>query len=145
MLYSSYNIYMLYISHWFWTCGLVSHFDWDCPELIFKPQTSCWRYMMVFCNFTEFTVYFWIKWDLVCENQRLGSGHIAWLIIWDQLAQNLFLGSRTQAEGFLILDNFIGFNLWFGKNEILFVKSKARVLDLWHGKCFGPKWPITSF
>ena len=40
-----------------------------------------------------------IKCDLVCENQRLDSGPIAWLIIWDQLAQNLFLGSRTQGQG----------------------------------------------
>ena len=29
-----------YISHWFWTCGLVSHFDLDGPKLIFRPQIS---------------------------------------------------------------------------------------------------------
>ena len=54
---------------------------------------------MALCNFIEFTAYFWIKRVLVCENQRLGSGHMAWLIIWGQLAQNLFLGSRTQGQG----------------------------------------------
>ena len=29
-----------YISHWFWTCGLVSHFDLDGPKLNFRPQIS---------------------------------------------------------------------------------------------------------
>ena len=29
-------IYMLYISHWFWTCCSVSHFD---PKFVSGPQT----------------------------------------------------------------------------------------------------------
>ena len=76
-----------------------------------------------------------MKWGPVCEKQRLSSGPIAWLIIWDQLAQNLFLGFRNQGWGILlILDNFIVFTTYdLGKNEILFVKSEARVLDLCYG------------
>ena len=59
---------------------------------------------------------------------------MTWLIIWDQLAQNLFLGSRTEGQGiFLILDNFIVFYSLYSTYEILFVKSEARVLDLRYG------------
>ena len=59
---------------------------------------------------------------------------MTWLIIWDQLAQNLFLGSRTEGQGiFLILDNFIVFYSLYSTYEILFVKSEARVLDLCYG------------
>ena len=71
---------------------------------------------------------------------------MAWLIIWDQLAQNLFYGSRTQDQGifqYLIISLYSTYDL--GKNEILFVKSKARVWAQVNHNCLGPSGPQLVF
>ena len=46
---------------------------------------------------------------------------------------------------FLKFHNFIGFILWFWKNEVLFVKNGVRALDLWFDTSSEPKWPKCSF
>ena len=56
--------------------------------------------------------------------------------------------SRLQipkSSNFLRFSNFIGFILFFGENKILFVKSGARVLELWLDTSSEPKWPKCSF
>ena len=47
-------IYILCILHWFWTCCLVSYFDWDALKPVLESQTT-W-YLMEFCKFIEFTL-----------------------------------------------------------------------------------------
>ena len=71
---------------------------------------------------------------------------MAGYIFWVQVAQMWFLGSRPQDQ-----DIFWDFIILlysahdFGKNEVLFVKTGARILDIWLDTSSGPKWPKYGF
>ena len=65
----------------------------------------------------------------------MGSGLMAWLIIWTQIAQNLVLGQSIFWYLIILLDS----TYYLGENKIMFVKSEARVLDLWLDNYFGSK------
>ena len=59
-----------------------------------------------------------------------------------QVAQMLFLILRPQDQNFFwdfII--FLDSSYDSGKDEVLFVKIEAKVLDLWLDKSFGPKLP----
>ena len=63
-----------------------------------------------------------------------------------QVAQMWFLGPRPQDQNifkdFIVLLHSSDDS---GKNEVLFVKIGARVLDLWLDTSSGPKWPKCGF
>ena len=66
-------------------------------------------------------------------------------VFWSQVAQRLFLGHRPQSQA--ILWDFIisiDSSYDFRKNEVLFLKIRARVLELWLDTSSGPKWPKCS-
>ena len=52
----------------FRTCSLISLLGPVGPKLVFRPQITSWKFILKFEKFIGFTLLFWIKWGLVCEN-----------------------------------------------------------------------------
>ena len=130
----------------FWTYGWIRLLGPSDPTIMLRPQTTRSRYILKFHDFIGFISSFLRKWHPVCENRSQGSGFMAGYVFWVQAAHMYFLSPRPQDQE--IFQDFIilldsSHNSW--KNEVLFVKIGARVLELWFDKSFeksfGPKLP----
>ena len=110
------------------------------------PQVAKSRYFFRFHYFIGFIWWFLRKWRPVCENWSQGSELMAGYVFWAQVAQIKFLGPRSQGQD--IFSDFIilfdsSHDFW--KNDILLVKIRARVMNLWLDTSSGHKWPKCSF
>ena len=116
----------------FWTYGCIRFLDPRGSNVVSRLQTPRSRHFSQFYDFIGFIWWFLRKWGPVCENWNQGSGLMAGYVFWAQVAQMKFLDPRPQAQE--IFCDFIillvsSQDSW--ENEVLFVKIRARVMDLW--------------
>ena len=114
----------------FWTYGWIRLLGPSDPTIILRPQTTRSRHFLRFHDFIGFISWFLRKWRPVCENRSQGSGLMTGYVFWAQAAHMQFLSLRPQDQDvfrdfIILLDS--SHNSW--KNEVLFVKIGARVLD----------------
>ena len=57
----------------FWTYRLLSLLGPIAPNLVFRPQTPGYKFVLIFYVFIRFSSGFWIKRAFVCENWKQGS------------------------------------------------------------------------
>ena len=134
----------------FWNYGWVRLLGPNGPNVLSRSQAPSSIIFLKFHDFIGFISSFVRKWGLVCENSSKGSGLMAAYFFWVQVAQinKWFLGSRSQGQDsfwdfMILLDS--SHHLW--ENEVLFVKIRARVLDLCYGwiRVLGPSGPNIVF
>ena len=116
----------------FWTYGWIRFLDPRGSNVVSRLQTPRSRHFSQFYDFIGFIWWFLRKWGPVCENWNQGSGLMAGYVFWAQVAQMKFLDPRPQAQEIfcdfiILLDS--SQDSW--ENEVLFVKIRARVMDLW--------------
>ena len=56
------------------------------PNVVSRPHIpKLWNFLRCH-NLTELILWFWRKWDPVCENWSQGSWPMAWFVFWAQIA-----------------------------------------------------------
>ena len=104
----------------------------SCPKLVFYSQTPRSIIFFSFHDFTRFISWFLRKWGLVCGNWSQGSGRMAGYVFWAQVDKCSFQIPGPKVNKLFKVSKFYWIHLMIHeKNEVLFVKIGAKVLDIW--------------
>ena len=116
------------------------------PNVVSRPQTLRSRNFLRFHDFMGFISWLLRKRGYACENCSYGFGLMTWCFLGpsgpSKCSSFWVLNPKEIFWDFMILlDSY--HNSW--KDEVLFVKVLAIILEIWLDMSFGPKWPKFSF
>ena len=130
----------------FWSYGVIRLLGPVGPNIVSRPQTLRSIYFLRFQNFIELISWFCRKWGLFLWKLKLRFQTYGLIRFLDPIGPNVISRPHTQGHEIswnfmILLDSF--HDSW--ENEVLFVKTGGRVLDLWFDMSSGPNWPKWTF
>ena len=128
----------------FWTYGWIPLLGSSGLNVVSRPQVPRSRHFLKFHDFIRFKI---LKKMRSCLSKlEPGFWTYGWICLLGPSGPNVVFRSQApRSRHFLrfhiLLD--LSYDSW--ENVILFVKTGARVLDLWLDTSSGPKWARCSF